>query len=70
MHAKFGGPSYNSFRDICVTDRMTESQNDRMTESQNHRRTKSTVELGDPPGSPPKKKSSTILAELSHPKKY
>ena len=29
-HAKFGGPSYNSFWDICVTGRMTENrQNDR-----------------------------------------
>ena len=29
-HAKFGGPSYNSFRDICVTDRMTNHrQNDK-----------------------------------------
>ena len=32
MAAKFGGPSYNSFRDICVTDRITESQNHRITD--------------------------------------
>ena len=33
-HAKFGGPSYNGFRDICVTDRkQTENrkQTDRKT---------------------------------------
>ena len=34
--AKFGGPSYNSFRDICVTDRQNDRQNDRQ---KNHRMT-------------------------------